>query len=178
MNYQSSHRITRRESRPFPGQTPADLHPLLVQLLASRGVTRPEELEHGLGQLLPYQQLKGIESATTLLEQALRERWRLLIVGDFDADGATSTAVAVRALRQLGAAQVDFLVPNRFEYGYGLTPEIVAVAAQSKPDLIITVDNGIASVDGVAAAHQRGIRVLVTDHHLAPAELPVAEAIV
>ncbi len=178
MNYQSNHRILRRKSQPFPGQPPTDLHPLLARLLAARGVTRPEELEHGLGQLLPYQQLKGIDAATALLEQALRERWRLLIVGDFDADGATSTAVALRALRLLGAEQVDFLVPNRFEYGYGLTPEIVAVAAQSQPDLIITVDNGIASVDGVAAAQQLGIRVLVTDHHLAPAELPSAEAMV
>ncbi|MCW8992862.1 MAG: single-stranded-DNA-specific exonuclease RecJ, partial [Gammaproteobacteria bacterium] len=168
----------RREPPPLPEQFPEDIPPLLAQVYASRGVTCAEELDHSLGQLIPYHQLKGIKQAVTLLVQALEQRWRILIVGDFDADGATSTAVAVKALRMLGAAEVDFLVPNRFEYGYGLTPEIVAVAAEREPDLIVTVDNGISSLDGVAAAQAAGIKVLVTDHHLPGEVLPSAEAIV
>lgn len=135
-------------------------------------------LDHSLDKLLPFHQMKGIDGAVKLLCEALQQRWRILVVGDFDADGATSTTVAVKALRMLGATDVDFLVPNRFEYGYGLTPEIVAVAAERKPDLIVTVDNGISSISGVAAAQQAGIRVLVTDHHLAGESLPGAEAIV
>ncbi|HEY9148193.1 MAG TPA: DHH family phosphoesterase, partial [Gammaproteobacteria bacterium] len=168
----------RREPAPLPQDFPADLPPLLAQVYASRGVSRAEELNHSLEQLIPYHQLKGTEQAVALLEQALERQWRILIIGDFDADGATSTTVAVKALRLLGAAEVDFLVPNRFEYGYGLTPEIVAVAAERQPDLIVTVDNGISSLDGVAAAQAAGIKVLVTDHHLPGAELPPAEAIV
>lgn len=178
MSYQSTHRIIRREPSPLPQDFPADLPPLLAQVYASRGITRAGELNHSLDQLIPYHQLKGIDQAVVLLEQALEQQWRILIVGDFDADGATSTSVAVKALRLFGAAEVDFLVPNRFEYGYGLTPEIVAVAAERKPDLIVTVDNGISSLDGVAAAQAAGIKVLVTDHHLPGAEMPLAEAIV
>lgn len=136
------------------------------------------ELEKGLARLLPYQQLAGIDAAVALLVEALEQHRRVLIVGDFDADGATASCVGVLGLRMLGVAHVDYLVPNRFEYGYGLTPEIVAVALQRRPELLITVDNGISSVDGVAAAKAAGLKVLVTDHHLPGPELPAADAIV
>ncbi len=165
-----------------PAAVDADLAqafpPLLAQVLANRGIHRRDELPLELGALPSFASLKGVGEAVELLERALREGRRILIVGDFDADGATSTALALRALRAMGAAQVDYLVPNRFEYGYGLTPEIVEVAADYQPDLLITVDNGISSLRGVAAAQARGIKVLVTDHHLPGAELPAAEAIV
>ncbi len=176
--YQSTHQIIRRETAPIPEDFATGLPPLLAQVYASRGIRSMDELNHSLEKLLPFHQLKGIEAAVSLLVEALRQRWRILIVGDFDADGATSTTVAVKALRMLGAAEVDFLVPNRFEYGYGLTPEIVAVAVERNPDLIVTVDNGISSINGVAAAQQAGIKVLVTDHHLPGEELPAAEAMV
>ncbi len=136
------------------------------------------ELDKSLARLIPYQQLKGIDAAVDLLVTALREGQRMLIVGDFDADGATASTVGVLGLRLLGAAHVDYLVPNRFEYGYGLTPEIVEVALQREPQLLITVDNGISSVEGVAAAKAAGLQVLVTDHHLPGHELPAADAIV
>ncbi|MBI2379803.1 MAG: single-stranded-DNA-specific exonuclease RecJ [Gammaproteobacteria bacterium] len=152
-------------------------HPVLRRVYAARGVDAADELELGLAGLLPYSLLSGMDAAVDLLERALRDRQRMLIVGDFDADGATSTALACLVLRGLGA-QVDYLVPNRFEYGYGLTPEIVEVAAGMHPDLLITVDNGISSLAGVAAAKALGMRVLVTDHHLPGAELPEADAIV
>lgn len=154
------------------------LPPLAARICASRGIAHLDELQHTLDRLPPFTQLHGIEVATDLLTQALEQRERILVVGDFDADGATSTALALRALRLMGAMQVEFLVPNRFEYGYGLTPEIVAVAAERQPDLIVTVDNGISSLEGVAAARTRGIKVLITDHHLPAAELPTADAIV
>ncbi len=155
-----------------------DLHPVLARLYALRGVRQPVELERGLKGLAPAQSLKGLETALTVLEQALSGHERILVVGDFDADGATSTTLAVLALRAMGAT-VDYLVPNRFEYGYGLTPEIVALACATKsPELIITVDNGISSLEGVSAAQQAGLRVLITDHHLPGAELPAADAIV
>lgn len=157
----------------------ANVHPVLARIYAARGVKSEKELVRLLKGLAPAHSLKGLETALDLLEQALRESWRILIVGDFDADGATSTTLAVRALRAMGAAHVDYLVPNRFEYGYGLTPEIVALAQQAKqPDLIVTVDNGISSIEGVQAAKAAGIRVLVTDHHLPGRELPAADAMV
>ncbi|QIB67741.1 single-stranded-DNA-specific exonuclease RecJ [Kineobactrum salinum] len=154
------------------------LHPLLARVYGGRGVTDPGELQLSFRDLLPPLQLSGCEQAARLLADALACQQRLLIVGDFDADGATSTALAVTVLRACGARQVDYLVPNRFEYGYGLTPEIVELAAQRQPDLIITVDNGISSIEGVAAARARGIATLVTDHHLAGSELPAADVIV
>ena len=119
-----------------------------------------------------------MSAAIELLVQALREQSRILIVADFDADGATSCAVALRALQAFGAAHVDYIVPNRFEYGYGLTPEIVELGKTRNPDLIITVDNGISSIDGVAAAREQGIATLITDHHLAGKALPAADVIV
>lgn len=170
----------RIELRPLPESLPdlGDLPPLLARLYAARGVRSAAELDKGLARLIPYQQLAGIEAAVALLVEALERRQRVLIVGDFDADGATASSVGVLGLRMLGVAHVDYLVPNRFEYGYGLTPEIVAVALQRRPDLLITVDNGISSVDGVAAAKAAGLKVLVTDHHLPGPELPAADAIV
>ena len=170
----------RIESRPLPETLPdlGALPPLLTRLYAARGVQSATELDKGLARLIPYQQLKGMEGAVELLVQGLQQGQRMLIVGDFDADGATASTVGVLGLRMLGAAHVDYLVPNRFEYGYGLTPEIVAVALERAPQLLITVDNGISSVEGVAAAKAAGLTVLVTDHHLPGAELPAADAIV
>ncbi len=171
-------RIVRRPLVDNGTSLPRDLHPLLRRVYAARSVASADELDYSLANLLPLQQLAGLPAAVELLHTALVERWRILVVGDFDADGATSCALCLRALRVLGAAEVDYLVPNRFEYGYGLTPEIVAVAAGRHPDLILTVDNGISSVEGVAAAKQRGMRVLITDHHLPGECLPAADAIV
>ncbi|PKO58786.1 MAG: single-stranded-DNA-specific exonuclease RecJ, partial [Betaproteobacteria bacterium HGW-Betaproteobacteria-17] len=155
----------------------AGLAPAWARLYAARGVTHPEQVAHRLPQLLPPAGLRHIERAAALLADAIHANKRLLIIADYDADGATACAVGVRGLRLLGA-QVDFLVPNRLEHGYGLTPDIVALAAERRPDLIVTVDNGIAAVDGVAAANALGIPVLVTDHHLPGDALPDAACIV
>ncbi|MFB0963136.1 MAG: single-stranded-DNA-specific exonuclease RecJ [Pseudomonas sp.] len=170
----------RIEQRPLPTVLPdlGDLPPLLTRIYAARGVAHAAELEKGLARLLPAHLLKGMDAAVQLLSQALERRQRILIVGDFDADGATASCVGVLGLRMLGAAHVDYLVPNRFDYGYGLTPEIVAVALERQPDLLVTVDNGISSLEGVAAAQAAGLKVLVTDHHLPGAQLPAADAIV
>jgi single-stranded-DNA-specific exonuclease len=155
----------------------AGIAPLLAKLYAARGVVSAKELDVSLSNLIPPEQLTNASAMAKLLADAIDSKKSILIVGDYDADGATAAAVAMKGLKTFGA-NVDFLVPNRFEYGYGLTPEIVALAVQNKPDIIITVDNGIASVDGVAAANQRGIQVLITDHHL-PAEVtPEAACIV
>ncbi|MGP5284909.1 single-stranded-DNA-specific exonuclease RecJ [Pseudomonas helleri] len=170
----------RIEPRPLPETLPflGEMPTLLTRLYAARGVQSQAELDKSLARLIPYQQLKGIDAAVDLLVVALEQRQRILIVGDFDADGATASTVGMLGLRLLGAAHVDYLVPNRFEYGYGLTPEIVEVALTRSPQLLITVDNGISSVDGVAAAKKAGLSVLVTDHHLPGNELPAADAIV
>jgi len=168
--------IKRRELVADPSLFPNTPH-ILSRLYAARGVCGEEQLQYELKRLL-QPCLKGLESALDLLVEALRKEHKILVVGDFDADGATSTALALRCLKAFGHQRVEFLVPNRFEYGYGLTPEIVDVAAQLRPDLIITVDNGIASVQGVARARELGMRVLVTDHHLPGAALPEADAIV
>lgn len=156
-----------------------DIHPLLYRLYATRKVQSAAELEHDFAYLLPYNFLLGIDNAVAILAETIREQKKILIVGDFDADGATSTAVAIRALRAMGAEQVHFLVPNRFAFGYGLTPELVETAAlEFNPALIVTVDNGITNHAGVAAAKARGIKVVVTDHHLPGDTLPNADAIV
>ncbi|WP_025112201.1 single-stranded-DNA-specific exonuclease RecJ [Pseudomonas sp. H1h] len=170
----------RIDPRPLPATLPflGDLPPLLTRLYAARGVQSEAELDKSLARLIPFQQLKGIDAAVELLVTALEQRQRILIVGDFDADGATASTVGVLGLRLLGAAHVDYLVPNRFEYGYGLTPEIVEVALTREPQLLITVDNGISSVEGVAAAKKAGLKVLITDHHLPGDELPLADALV
>lgn len=152
-------------------------HPVLARVLAARGIALPEQLECALSGLIPPAQLTQAGCMAGLLADAIAQRKRLLVVADYDADGATACAVSVRGLRMFGGS-VDYLVPNRFEYGYGLTPEIVALAAERQPDIIITVDNGIASVDGVRAANALGIAVLVTDHHLPGDELPEAACII
>ncbi len=167
----------RRRALPSSPRFGADLHPVLRRVYAARGVASDAELDLSLPQLLPVGSLDGVEAAAELLA-AHRDSGRVLVIGDFDADGATSSALMVRALRALGFAQVDFLVPNRFRFGYGLTPEIVALAATRTPSLIVTVDNGVSSVEGVAAANALDIEVLVTDHHLPGATLPRAAAIV
>jgi len=170
--------IRRREAVLEPARFSAVVHPLLQRVYCARGVFDDARLAHELNRLATPQTFKGLQAAAALIADSIERGERILVVGDFDADGATSSALAVLALRAMRAAHVDFLVPNRFEYGYGLTPEIVAVAAQRAPDLIITVDNGISSIDGVDAANAAGIRVLVTDHHLPGALLPQAAAIV
>lgn len=156
----------------------SNFHPMLQRVYSSRGIKSSRELEHGLERLLPYQALYGIEKAVECLVDALSKQKRILVIGDFDADGATSTAVAIRALRSFGAQHVDFLVPNRFAFGYGLTAELVQVAKDFNPDLIVTVDNGIANHAGVLAAKGLGIQVIITDHHLSADTLPPADAIV
>ena len=171
-------KIDRRPIDPARLARLVALPPVLARAYAARGIDDPSQLSHGLERLLPVGTLEGVDAAVALLLEH-RARGRLvLVVGDFDADGATSSALIVRALRAFGFPQVDFLVPNRFDYGYGLSPEIVALAAQRAPGLIVTVDNGISSIEGVAAARERGIDVLVTDHHLAGAALPAANVIV
>ncbi|MFL4558688.1 single-stranded-DNA-specific exonuclease RecJ [Yersinia kristensenii] len=168
----------RRREAADDSHLPVQLHPLLRRLYVSRGVKSAEELERGVKGLLAWQQLDGIDAGVTLLQQALADRRRIVIVGDFDADGATSTALAVLALRSMGGSNVDYLVPNRFEDGYGLSPEVVEQVAARGAELIVTVDNGISSHAGVDLAHAMGIQVLVTDHHLPGETLPAAEAII
>ncbi|MCC6708805.1 MAG: single-stranded-DNA-specific exonuclease RecJ [Gammaproteobacteria bacterium] len=157
---------------------PAELHAVTRRVLAARGITSPALLDTSLKGLLPAAELGGTAAAVRLIAEVMGRGARILVVGDFDADGATSTALALRALRAMGATDVGYLVPNRFEFGYGLTPEIVDLAAQRQPSLIITVDNGISSIEGVARAREHGIKVLITDHHLAGATRPAADAIV
>ncbi|WP_240223635.1 single-stranded-DNA-specific exonuclease RecJ [Rheinheimera hassiensis] len=169
------------QRRVVPGvlpELPDNTHPVLKQLYACRGVVHANELERGAGRLLPFQQLKGIDAATALLIDALQQQQHLVIVGDFDADGATSTAVLISGLRAFGFKSLEYLVPNRFEYGYGLTPEMAELAVAQGAELIVTVDNGISALEGVALAKKAGVKVLVTDHHLAGNELPNADAIV
>lgn len=170
--------IRQRQFQASPESFSQDLHPVLRNIFARRSVTHPDQLSRTFKHLLPYQQLSGLDKALALLHSALQEQWKVLVVGDFDADGATSTAVTIKAMRLFGLKNINFLVPNRFEYGYGLSPEIVKVACNDKPDLIITVDNGISSIEGVSFAKEQGIKVLVTDHHLAGKKLPDADAIV
>ncbi len=162
----------------FTSEPSETIPPLLQRIYSARGIRSIEQTTNDLSLLLKPDRLKDIENATALLVAALSEQQRILVVGDFDADGATSSTLAVLALRAMGAKFVDFLVPNRFEFGYGLTPEIVAVAKHYAPDLIVTVDNGISSIAGVEAANALGITVLVTDHHLPGEQLPAAAAIV
>jgi len=169
------------QRRALPGVLPSlpdVLHPVLQRLYASRGISHANELERGAAGLLPFSALKGIEQAVSLLIDALQQQQHLVIVGDFDADGATSTAVLMSGLRAFGFKFVDYLVPNRFEYGYGLTPPMAELAVAQGAELIITVDNGISAIEGVALAKKAGVKVLVTDHHLAGNELPDADAIV
>ncbi len=155
----------------FPG-----VDPIHARLFAMRGVRSVDELDYGLANLAPVGSLDNIDEAAELV--IVNRKRRIIVVGDFDVDGATSTALMIRCLREFGFDDVEYLVPNRFDYGYGLTPEIVDVAAERAPALLITVDNGISSIDGVARANELGIPVLVTDHHLPGDELPAAAVIV
>ena len=167
--------IVRRQCAQLP-ELPVS--PLLRKIYAHRNISRPDELDKTLARMPRPDLFKGMEAALDLLQDALEQQHKIVIVADFDADGATSCAVAIRGLQAMGAQQVDFVVPDRFKFGYGLTPEIVQVAAAKQPALLITVDNGISSLDGVAAARELGIKVLITDHHLPAAALPDAAAIV
>ncbi len=170
-------RLRRREANDA-ADLPADLSPLLRRLYASRGACSAADLERGVKGMLPWQRLYGIDKAVEILHNALREGLRIVVVGDFDADGATSTALSVLALRALGGNNIAYLVPNRFEDGYGLSPEVVDQAHAHGAQLILTVDNGISSHSGVERAHALGIPVVVTDHHLPGETLPAAEAII
>lgn len=157
--------------------TAQGVNPLLARLFSARGISHAQQLGTNLSQLLPPQSLTNNEAMAQLLADAISKNKKLLVIGDYDADGATATTVAVKGLKMFGA-QVDFLVPNRFEYGYGLTPEIVQLAGLQKPDVLITVDNGIASVEGVEVANALGMQVLITDHHLPGNITPKAACII
>lgn len=173
----STLQLRRRESKGLPSGWPSSVHPVLQQIYAARGVLEPGQAEHRLARMLSPQLLGGMTQAVDLLIEAIRGDWTILIAGDYDCDGATGTAVAVRGLRLLGAKRVSYAIPNRFVHGYGLSPALVA-SLQPTPQLIVTVDNGVASVAGVAAAKARGIRVIVTDHHLPGEQLPACDAMV
>ncbi|HBC7343706.1 TPA: single-stranded-DNA-specific exonuclease RecJ [Citrobacter koseri] len=168
----------RRREADETAELPADLPPLLRRLYASRGVRSAQELERSVKGMLPWQQLSGVEKAVEILYNAFREETRIVVVGDFDADGATSTALSVLGMRSLGCNNISYLVPNRFEDGYGLSPEVVDQAHARGAQLIVTVDNGISSHTGVEHARALGIPVVVTDHHLPGDTLPDAEAII
>ena len=174
-------RVRRIQRRTVPESAPAflrDFHPVLRRVLAARAIDRDADLDHSLARLLPPDGLLDLDRAVALLDDAIESSSRIVVVGDYDADGATGCAVAVRGLRLLGATDVRFVVPDRRRHGYGLTPEIVEIAHEQRPRLIVTVDNGISSVEGVACAKRLGIDVLITDHHLPGADLPAADAIV
>ena len=174
----SSPQIKRREAISSDVTLLSEIHPVLRQVYLNRGITHSDQLDRTLKNLPNYQHLSGISGAVDIILRAIQTDQKILIVADFDADGATSCALAIRGLRMLGAKHLDFVVPDRFKFGYGLTPEIVDVTLKHKPDLIITVDNGISSIDGVAYAVEQGCQVVVTDHHLPPKQLPNAHAIV
>ncbi|OUR63845.1 single-stranded-DNA-specific exonuclease RecJ [Methylophaga sp. 42_25_T18] len=171
-------KITQRDNSGW--QTLPESWPeCLRKVLAARGIKSEQDLTYPLAELPKPDLLLGMDKAVVLLHQALQENWRVMIVADFDTDGATSCAVAIRGLTAMGLKYIDYIVPNRFVHGYGLTPELLAdIPQDNQPDLLITVDNGIASVAGVEQAHKRGIKVLVTDHHLPGETLPAAEAII
>ncbi|MDE1960940.1 MAG: single-stranded-DNA-specific exonuclease RecJ [Xanthomonadaceae bacterium] len=171
-------RVERRAVAPIIGDWPAQIHPVLRRVYAARGIASPADVDHKLAALLSPHALCGIDRACELLETVIGDDARIVVVGDFDCDGATGTAVAVRGLRLLGARHVDYAVPNRMRHGYGLSPAIVAEMLSRKPDVLITVDNGVAAHAGVAAAKAHGMRVIVTDHHLPGSTLPDADAIV
>ena len=157
---------------------PDSIHPVLKRIYASRNIKSSEDLDYSLGSLIPYEELSGVDDAVILLQEMITQKKRILIVADFDADGATSCALAIRGLTAMGAEDVIYVVPNRFEHGYGLSPKIVDVALDHDPDLIVTVDNGISSISGVEHAKKNGIKVLITDHHLPGDKLPSADVIV
>ncbi|NKB38251.1 MAG: single-stranded-DNA-specific exonuclease RecJ [Gammaproteobacteria bacterium] len=169
--------IVRRKVSPLTSAF-SDLHPVMQKVYAGRGVNKQEEIDYSLKNLLGFKQIKNIDAAARLLRSSLEQQRRIVIVADYDADGATACALAIRGLKSMGAANVEFIVPDRFIHGYGLSPEIVELASRLEPDLLLTVDNGISSVDGVALARSKGIDVLITDHHIPAKELPDANVIV
>ena len=169
--------LRRRALQGEPGGWDTAVHPVLQRVYAARGVLAPGQAEHRLQRMLSPHALGGMARAVELLAEAIRDDWSIVVAGDYDCDGATGTAVAVRGLRMLGAQRVDYVVPNRFVHGYGLTPALVE-SLQPAPQLIVTVDNGVASLAGVTAARARGIRVIVTDHHLPGEQWPAADALV
>lgn len=169
--------IIRREQKQSH-TLPDSIHPILLRVYAGRDVSKIEELDYSLLNLLPFGLLKNIESAAHLLMSALERQKCIVIVADYDADGATACALAIRGLKAMGALDVHYIVPDRFVHGYGLSPEIVELAAELKPDLLITVDNGISSIEGVALARSLSIDVLITDHHIPGPALPEATVIV
>lgn len=171
-------KIIQRRAVPQSCQLPNTLHPILRRVLAARHINTMDELDYSLPRLQPYHLLKDIDKAVRLLYNALKQQMHILVIADYDADGATSCAVAVKTLTLMGAKNVHYLVPNREEHGYGLSKAIVNFALQYRPNLLITVDNGISSFDGVQLAKQHGIQVLITDHHLPAKQLPPADAIV
>ena len=169
--------LRRRAVSGTPSGWPDAVHVVLQQIYAARGVLTPDQVEHRLARMLSPQALGGMPQAIEILVEAIRDDWSIVIAGDYDCDGATGTAVAVRGLRMLGAKRVSYAVPHRFIHGYGLSAALVE-SMQPTPQLIVTVDNGVASVAGVAAARARGIKVIVTDHHLPGEQLPAADAMV
>lgn len=169
--------IKQRQGQPSPALSAA-LHPLLARIYAQRGVDHPQQLDYGLQYLTPYHDMAGMAAAISILAQAIAQQKHIVIVGDFDCDGATSTSLAYLALGAMGAHKVSYLVPNRFTYGYGLSAPLVDAAMDMAPEVIVTVDNGIASHEGVDRAHALGLQVVITDHHLAGDTLPKADAIV
>ncbi len=169
-------RLVRRQAQ--GPELAAELHPLMRRIYRQRGVSGVDELELGLAGLEPPDALLGMDAALELLLAALREQWKILIVADYDADGATSCALAIECLHAFGFDRVDYIIPDRARHGYGLSPEIVELAACREPDLLITVDNGVSSIAGVAAARAAGMRVLITDHHLPGESLPEADALI
>jgi single-stranded-DNA-specific exonuclease len=173
----STLQLRRRDARGVPSGWPDSVHPVLQRIYAARGVLGPAQVEHRLARMLPPHELGGMAQAVDLLVEAIGGGHRILVAGDYDCDGATGTAVAVRGLRMLGAAHVGYAIPNRFTHGYGLSPAFVE-SLQPAPQLIVTVDNGVASVEGVAVAKALGIRVIVTDHHLPGEQLPACDAMV
>jgi single-stranded-DNA-specific exonuclease len=157
---------------------PDDLHPVLKKIYSSRGIVSANELAYSLDRLLTFESLKGISDAARLLADAIEQEKYILIVSDYDADGATACALGIRGLMAMGASHVEYLVPDRFKHGYGLSPDVVDLAMDFNPDIIVTVDNGISSIDGVARARAHGVDVIITDHHLPGKDLPDANAIV
>jgi single-stranded-DNA-specific exonuclease len=171
-------KIIRRRAVPSQVALSNQLHPVLRRVFAARDVVSDQQLDYRLQQLAPFEQLRDIDNAVNLLINAICHERRIMIAADYDADGATACAVAIRGLSAMGAAQIGYVVPDRFLHGYGLTPALVDIAARWQPDLLVTVDSGIADIDGVRHAKSLGIKVIITDHHLPSEILPDADAIV
>ena len=171
-------KVAQRQTGSVSHTLPDSLHPVIRRILLARGITNDTSLDLKLGRLQKPSTLSGIQEAAEILADAVVSGQSILIVGDFDADGATGTALAVRALQLMAATRVDFRVPNRFEFGYGLSVGLVETLASDPPDVLVTVDSGISSNDGVERARELGCKVIVTDHHLPGEKLPDAEAIV